>query len=57
MIPDVILFFGLALVAVASALGMLFSKNAVYSALMVFAVAKTVIVLAFRMSARISTCA
>ena len=33
MIPDLILFFGLALVAVASALGMLFSKNAVYSAL------------------------
>jgi NADH-quinone oxidoreductase subunit J len=33
MIPDLILFFGLALVSVASALGMLFSKNAVYSAL------------------------
>jgi NADH-quinone oxidoreductase subunit J len=33
MIPDLILFFGLALVAVASALGMLISKNAIYSAL------------------------
>ena len=33
MIPEIILFIGLALVAVASALGMLFSKNAVYSAL------------------------
>jgi NADH-quinone oxidoreductase subunit J len=33
MIPDLILFFGLALVAVGSALGMLFSRNAVYSAL------------------------
>jgi NADH-quinone oxidoreductase subunit J len=33
MIPDLILFFGLALVAVASALGMLLSKNAIYSAL------------------------
>ena len=33
MVPDLILFFGLALVAVASALGMLFSKNAIYSAL------------------------
>jgi len=30
---ELILFFGLALVAVASALGMLFSKNAIYSAL------------------------
>lgn len=33
MIADMILFFGLALVAIASALGMLLSKNAVYSAL------------------------
>ena len=33
MIPDLILFFGLALVAVASALGMLVSKKAIYSAL------------------------
>ncbi len=33
MVPDLILFFGLALVAIASALGMLFSKNAVYAAL------------------------
>ena len=33
MIPDLILFFGLAVVAIASALGMLLSKNAVYSAL------------------------
>lgn len=33
MIIDTILFFGLALVAIASALGMLFSKNAIYSAL------------------------
>ena len=33
MIPDLILFFGLALVAIASALGMLLSKNAIYSAL------------------------
>jgi NADH-quinone oxidoreductase subunit J len=33
MVSDVILFFGLALVAVASALGMLLSKNAVYAAL------------------------
>jgi NADH-quinone oxidoreductase subunit J len=33
MIPDLILFFGLAFVAVASAIGMLASKNAVYSAL------------------------
>jgi len=33
MTPDLILFFGLALVAVAAALGMLFSKNAIYSAL------------------------
>lgn len=32
-ITDFILFFGLALVAVASALGMLFSKSAIYSAL------------------------
>ncbi|MBN2547702.1 MAG: NADH-quinone oxidoreductase subunit J [Anaerolineales bacterium] len=32
-LTDFILFFGLALVAVASALGMLFSKNAIYSAL------------------------
>lgn len=33
MTSDLILFFGLALVAVAAALGMLFSKNAIYSAL------------------------
>jgi len=33
MVIDYILFFGLAVVAVASALGMLFSKNAIYSAL------------------------
>ena len=33
MIPDLILFFGLALVAVTSALGMLVSKKAIYSAL------------------------
>jgi len=33
MIPDLILFITLALVAVASALGMLFSRNAIYSAL------------------------
>ena len=33
MIPDIVLFIILALVAVASAIGMLFSKNAVYSAL------------------------
>jgi NADH-quinone oxidoreductase subunit J len=33
MIPDLILFFGLALVAIASALGLLLSKNAVYAAL------------------------
>jgi NADH-quinone oxidoreductase subunit J len=33
MIPDLILFFGLAVVAIASALGMLLSKNAIYSAL------------------------
>jgi NADH-quinone oxidoreductase subunit J len=33
MVADYILFFGLALVAVASALGMLLSKSAVYSAL------------------------
>ncbi len=33
MISDLLLFFVLALVAVASALGMLFSKNAIYSAL------------------------
>ncbi len=33
MVGDYILFFGLALVAVASALGMLLSKNAVYAAL------------------------
>ena len=33
MIPDLILFIILALVAVASALGMLFSRNAIYSAL------------------------
>ena len=33
MIPDTILFFLLALIAVLSALGMLLSKNAVYSAL------------------------
>ena len=33
MISDFILFFGLAFVAVASAIGMLVSKNAVYSAL------------------------
>jgi len=33
MVPDLILFFGLALVAIASALGMLLSKSAIYSAL------------------------
>ena len=33
MIPDLILFFGLALVAVASAIGLLLSKSAVYAAL------------------------
>jgi NADH-quinone oxidoreductase subunit J len=33
MTPDLILFLALALVAVATALGMLFSRNAVYSAL------------------------
>jgi len=33
MTTDLILFFGLALVAVTTALGMLFSKNAIYSAL------------------------
>ncbi len=33
MLGDWILFFGLALVAVASALGLLLSKNAVYAAL------------------------
>ncbi len=33
MIPDLILFIVLALVAIASALGMLFSANAIYSAL------------------------
>lgn len=33
MIPDIVLFIILALVAVASAVGMLFSKNAIYSAL------------------------
>jgi len=33
MILDYLLFFGLALVAVASALGMLFSQSAIYSAL------------------------
>jgi len=33
MIGDYILFFGLALVAIASALGMLLSKSAIYSAL------------------------
>ncbi|MEW5867965.1 MAG: NADH-quinone oxidoreductase subunit J [Chloroflexota bacterium] len=33
MIPDLILFFGLAIVAVASALGMLFSRSAIHSAL------------------------
>ncbi len=34
MTPDLIVFFLLALVAVASALGMLFSRNAVYAALL-----------------------
>lgn len=33
MIPDTVLFIILALVAIASALGMLFSRNAIYSAL------------------------
>jgi NADH-quinone oxidoreductase subunit J len=33
MIPDLILFFGLALVAVAAATGLLLSRNAVYAAL------------------------
>ncbi len=33
MVSDYILFFGLAIVAIGSALGMLLSKNAVYSAL------------------------
>jgi len=33
MIIDYVIFFGLALIAVASALGMLLSKNAIYSAL------------------------
>jgi len=33
MIPDLILFLGLAIVAIGSALGMLFGKNAIYSAL------------------------
>ena len=33
MIPDMILFFLLAIVAVSSALGMLLSRSAVYSAL------------------------
>jgi NADH-quinone oxidoreductase subunit J len=33
MTPNLILFFSLAIVAVASALGMLFSRNAIYSAL------------------------
>ena len=33
MVLDYLLFFGLALVAVASAIGMLFSKNTIYSAL------------------------
>jgi NADH-quinone oxidoreductase subunit J len=33
MIPDLVLFFVLAFVAVASALGLLFSRNAIYSAL------------------------
>ena len=33
MTPDLILFFGLAIVAIASAIGLLLSKNAVYVAL------------------------
>jgi len=33
MIPDLILFLGLAIIAIASALGMLFSKSSVYSAI------------------------
>jgi len=33
MTPDLILFFGLAIVAIASAIGLLLSKNAVYAAL------------------------
>ena len=33
MVPDLIVFFGLALVAVASAVGLLLSKNAIYAAL------------------------
>jgi NADH-quinone oxidoreductase subunit J len=33
MTPDYIMFYGLALVAISAALGMLFSKNAIYSAL------------------------
>jgi len=33
MIPDLILFFGLALVAIASAIGLLLSRSAIYAAL------------------------
>jgi NADH-quinone oxidoreductase subunit J len=33
MIPDLIMFFGLALVAIAAAFGLILSKNAVYAAL------------------------
>ncbi len=33
MVPDLILFFGLALVSIASAVGLLLSKNAIYAAL------------------------
>ncbi len=33
MIPDLVLFFGLAGIAIASALGMLLSRNAIYSAI------------------------
>lgn len=33
MIPDLILFFGLAIVAIASAFGLLLSKNAIYAGL------------------------
>lgn len=33
MIPDLVLFFGLAAIAIASALGMLLSRNAIYSAI------------------------
>lgn len=51
MTPQLIIFLGLGLVAVASALGMLFSRNAIYSALFLIVNFMTVAVFYLQLSA------